>query len=56
MSVCDRLVVLNFGQVIADGTPDVVRANSEVTTAYLGTEVHGSAEESTDGSGTADRA
>ena len=21
MSVCDRLVVLNFGQVIADGTP-----------------------------------
>ena len=28
MSVCDRLVVLNFGQVIADGTPEVVRADT----------------------------
>ncbi len=68
MSVCDRLVVLNFGQVIADGTPEVVRANSEVTTAYLGTEVVGSTdgaadpstdpstERSTEGSGTSDHA
>jgi branched-chain amino acid transport system ATP-binding protein len=56
MSVCDRLVVLNFGQVIADGTPDVVRANSEVTTAYLGTEVHEATQGSTDGSGRADHA
>jgi branched-chain amino acid transport system ATP-binding protein len=40
MSVCDRLVVLNFGQVIADGTPEAVRANPEVATAYLGQEVH----------------
>jgi branched-chain amino acid transport system ATP-binding protein len=36
MSVCDRLVVLNFGQVIADGTPESVRSNPEVATAYLG--------------------
>ena len=36
MSVCDRLVVLNFGQVIAEGTPAVVRANPDVATAYLG--------------------
>ena len=36
MSVCDRLVVLNFGQVIAQGTPEAIRANPEVTTAYLG--------------------
>ncbi|HVB91779.1 MAG TPA: ABC transporter ATP-binding protein [Acidimicrobiales bacterium] len=43
MSVCDRLVVLNFGQVIADGTPESVRANPEVATAYLGDEVHESA-------------
>ena len=42
MSVCDRLVVLNFGRVIADGTPEVVRSNSEVTTAYLGDEIHDS--------------
>jgi len=40
MSVCDRLVVLNFGQVIAQGTPEAVRSNPEVATAYLGDEVH----------------
>jgi branched-chain amino acid transport system ATP-binding protein len=39
MSTCDRLVVLNFGQVIAHGTPTEVSANPEVTTAYLGDEV-----------------
>ena len=36
MSVCDRLVVLNFGQVIAEGTPALIRANPDVATAYLG--------------------
>jgi branched-chain amino acid transport system ATP-binding protein len=36
MSVCDRIVVLNFGQVIADGPPEAIRANSEVAVAYLG--------------------
>ncbi len=36
MSVCDRLVVLNFGQVIAEGTPAAIRANPDVATAYLG--------------------
>jgi branched-chain amino acid transport system ATP-binding protein len=36
MSVCDRIVVLNFGQVISQGTPDAVRADPEVATAYLG--------------------
>jgi branched-chain amino acid transport system ATP-binding protein len=39
MSTCDRLVVLNFGRVIASGTPDEVRANAEVTRAYLGEDV-----------------
>ena len=40
MSVCNRLVVLNFGQVIADGSPESVRSNPEVATAYLGDVVH----------------
>lgn len=39
MSVCDRLVVLNFGQVIADGSPEAIRSNPEVATAYLGDSV-----------------
>jgi branched-chain amino acid transport system ATP-binding protein len=40
MSVCDHLVVLNFGRVISAGSPDRVKADPEVTRAYLGEEVH----------------
>jgi branched-chain amino acid transport system ATP-binding protein len=40
MSLCDRIVVLNFGQVIADGTPAVIRSHAEVTAAYLGEDVN----------------
>lgn len=36
MSVCDRIVVLNFGEVIAEGTPEQVRNNPAVIRAYLG--------------------
>ncbi len=39
MSVCDRIVVLNFGQVIAEGPPAEIRSNADVATAYLGDEV-----------------
>jgi branched-chain amino acid transport system ATP-binding protein len=39
MSTCDRLVVLNFGRVIATGTPEEISANPEVTEAYLGEDV-----------------
>jgi branched-chain amino acid transport system ATP-binding protein len=39
MSVSDRVTVLNLGKVIASGTPDEIRNNDEVATAYLGSEV-----------------
>jgi branched-chain amino acid transport system ATP-binding protein len=37
MSVCDSIVVLDFGKVIATGTPREVQDNPAVTAAYLGT-------------------
>jgi branched-chain amino acid transport system ATP-binding protein len=39
MTVCDRVVVLDFGKVIASGTPDQVKGDPAVTAAYLGEEV-----------------
>lgn len=43
MATCDRIVVLDFGKVIATGTPAEVRANSAVTEAYLGAAVESEA-------------
>jgi branched-chain amino acid transport system ATP-binding protein len=36
LSVCDYIYVLNFGEIIAQGPPDVVRRDENVIQAYLG--------------------
>jgi branched-chain amino acid transport system ATP-binding protein len=40
MGTCDRIVVLNFGRKLAEGTPGEVSTSAEVIEAYLGAGVH----------------
>jgi len=40
MNLCERILVLSFGQLIAQGTPQDISRNPDVISAYLGSDTH----------------
>ena len=47
LSICDRIHVLDFGKLLASGTPEQIRTDPAVLTAYLGTSASGAADPAT---------
>jgi branched-chain amino acid transport system ATP-binding protein len=39
MNLCERILVLSFGQKIAEGNPREISTNPDVIAAYLGTDM-----------------
>ncbi len=39
MDLCERIKTIDFGKIIAEGTPDDIRNNPRAIEAYLGKEV-----------------
>lgn len=50
MGLCERIAVLNFGRIIAEGPPEAIRNNPQVIEAYLGRD-----DDEADGSGAAEK-
>ena len=40
MGISDRMLVLHHGELLAEGTPDDIRANEDVKRVYLGQREH----------------
>lgn len=40
MGLCDRITVVNFGRLLAEGTPSEIKSNKDVIDAYLGTDLN----------------